>query len=79
MKPTIKEKPTVQPAALSTREAAAYLAISTVTLARLTKAGELPHLRIGRAIRYRREDLDNFLASRTTTEWADFVPTKKKA
>jgi excisionase family DNA binding protein len=64
---------------LSTREAAAYLSISLPTLFRLTRGGELAHLRIGRVIRYRVEDLEDFLASRTTTEWKDFIPERKKA
>lgn len=76
---TKKESPTVLPAALSTKEAAAYLSISLPTLFRITRAGELPHLRIGRSLRYRLEDLDAFLASRTTTKWTDFNPTRKKA
>ncbi len=63
---------------LSTREAAAYLSISLPTLFRLTRAGELAHLRIGRALRYRVEDLDAFLAARSTTKWEDFNPDRKK-
>ena len=70
---------TITKAALSTREAAAYLGISLPTLFRLTRAGELAHVRIGRAIRYRPEDLDSFLASRATTKWENFNPERKKA
>ena len=69
--------PPVQKAVLSTREAAAYLSISLPTLFRLTRAGELPHLRIGRVIRYRVEDLDAFLKERVTTKWEDFNPDRK--
>lgn len=69
---------TVQKAALSTREAAAYLSISLPTLFRLLKANQLPHLRIGRSIRFRPEDLDAFLAARVTTKWQDFIPARKK-
>ena len=69
----------VPKAALSTREAAAYLSISLPTLFRLTRAGELAHVRIGRAIRYRPEDLDAFLSARSTTKWEDFNPERKKA
>jgi len=70
--------PTVPKEVLTTREAAAYLSISLPTLFRLTRAGELPHLRIGRVLRYRREDLEAFLESRTTTEWRNFNPSRKK-
>lgn len=70
--------PTVPKEVLTTREAAAYLSISLPTLFRLTRAGELPHLRIGRVLRYRKEDLDAFLEERTTTEWTDFNPDRKK-
>ena len=68
----------VQKAALSSKEAAAYLSISLPTLFRLTRAGELAHLRIGRVIRYRPEDLDAFLAARSTTKWEDFNPDRKR-
>lgn len=71
--------PVVQKAALSTREAAAYLSISLPTLFRLTRAGQLPHLRIGRGLRYRPEDLAAFLEERVTTKWEDFIPDRKKA
>ena len=77
-----KKNPTPAPsypkAALSTKEAAAYLSISLPTLFRLTRGGELPHLRIGRSIRYRLEDLEAFLAARTTTKWEDFNPDRKR-
>jgi len=69
--------PTVPKAVLSTKDAAAYLSISLPTLFRLTRSGELPHLRIGRVIRYRVEDLDSFLAERVTTKWEDFNPDRK--
>ena len=74
-----KPESTVQKAVLTTKEAAAYLSISLPTLHRLLRAGELPHLRLGRVIRFRVEDLDAFLESRVTTEWTDFVSAKKKA
>lgn len=65
-------------AALQKREAAAYLAVSEVTLYRLTRAGKIPHVRIGRAIRWRVEDLDAFLSARVTTSWEDFRDEKGK-
>ena len=70
---------TVHKAALSTREAAAYLSISLSTLFRLTRAGEVAHVRIGRVFRYRPEDLDAFLESHSTTKWEDFNPDRKRS
>lgn len=65
-------------AAFCTKEAAAYLSISLPTLFRLTRAGEIAHVRIGRVLRYRPEDLDRFLAERSTTKWEDFNPERKR-
>jgi excisionase family DNA binding protein len=42
---------------LTTREAADYLRVSTRTLFSLSARGELPAVRIGRAVRYRPADL----------------------
>ena len=70
---------TIPRGALSADEAAAYLGVSLSTIHRLTRAGELAHVRVGRLIRFRREDLDAFLAGRSTTEWKDFNPERKKA
>ena len=69
-------QPKVSPATLTTKEAAAYLSISLPTLFRLLKAEKLPHLRIGRVLRFRPEDLDAFLAARVTTKWEDFTAKK---
>lgn len=74
---TQETPPTVQKGVLSTEEAAAYLSISKRTLFRLTRAGDLAHVRIGRALRYRPEDLDAFLKARSTTEWRDYIPDRK--
>jgi excisionase family DNA binding protein len=45
---------------LTPREAAATLAISERHLWGLTKAGTIPAIRLGRAVRYRREALEKF-------------------
>jgi excisionase family DNA binding protein len=48
---------------MTTEEAAAYLKISARTFASLRKAGKAPPgAQIGRQWRYRREDLDRWLA-----------------
>ncbi len=55
---------------LTDKDAAAYLGLRNVgTLAvwRSTKRYPIPFIRIGRSIRYRREELDKFLASRAVT------------
>jgi excisionase family DNA binding protein len=65
--------------ALTSEEAAHYLSISTVLLARMTKAGDIPHVRFGRIIRYSVAALERFLEQRSTTEWQDFNPTRRKA
>ncbi|QIG97188.1 helix-turn-helix transcriptional regulator [Bradyrhizobium sp. 6(2017)] len=49
---------------LNPKEAAAYLKSSTSTLAKRRLSGSGPRFtRIGRAIRYRKSDLDEFMAS----------------
>jgi excisionase family DNA binding protein len=56
-------------AVLDVREAAAYLAVEAVTVYRLVRSGELPHTRVGRSVRFRVEDLDRYLAERTSRKW----------
>lgn len=52
------------PLALRPRQAAAALAVSLSTLERLTKAGELPVVRLGRVRLYELVALEEFLKSR---------------
>ena len=74
-----KQETTAMPkAALTPKEAAAYLSISLPTLHRLARADELPYVRIGRSLRFRVEDLDHFLASRVSQKWEGFTPKAKK-
>jgi excisionase family DNA binding protein len=49
---------------LKPREAARALAISERTLWELTKRGKIPHVRIGRAVRYAPADLEAWIESR---------------
>ena len=53
-------------ALISSKEAAALLGISPATLAvwRCVKRYPLPYIKVGRLVKYRREDLDRFLDSR---------------
>ena len=57
---------------LTRRQAARYLQIEPQTLAVWATAGRygLPMIKVGRAVRYRRADLDAWLASRTRTSTA---------
>lgn len=52
---------------LTDKEAAAYLNLSTSTLGvwRCTKRQEIPFVKLGRAVRYRKADLDKWLESQT--------------
>ena len=50
---------------LNTPDAAAYVRLSKPTLERLRLTGDGPSfLKLGRAVRYRKADLDDWLASR---------------
>ena len=42
---------------LTVNEAAEVLSLTPTTIYRMTKAGTLPHVRIGRSIRFSEEDL----------------------
>ena len=54
---------------LKVAEAAEYLSVSADTVRRLITSGKLPHARIGNSIRFRRSDLDTFVAANTSTTW----------
>lgn len=42
-------------------EAAEYVGLSTFTVRRLAKQGSLPAAKIGRAYRFKRDDIDSYL------------------
>ena len=50
---------------LRPREAAAALGLSLSTLERLTRAGTIPHVKVGRCVIYPVTTLQEFLSSRT--------------
>lgn len=57
---------------LKTHEAAAYVRLSKPTLERFRLTGDGPrYCRLGSAIRYRRVDLDEWLASRLVRSTSD--------
>ena len=51
---------------LTVAEVADVLRVSTMTVYRLVKAGDLPAARIGKSYRVREDDVDAYLASRFT-------------
>jgi excisionase family DNA binding protein len=51
---------------LTAREVADRLGFSVATVLRWARAGELPGLRVGRALRFREDELDAWLAERAT-------------
>lgn len=53
----------MQSALLSVSEACDYLSLSRRALSRLQGSGSIKFVRIGRAVRFRRSDLDEFIAS----------------
>lgn len=46
---------------MDVQEAANYVGLSTFTVRRLAKQGSLPAAKIGRAYRFKREDIDSYL------------------
>ena len=54
---------------LKPSEAALFLAVSERTVKRLTARGELPHVRVGRSMRFVMEDLLAYVASQR--RWSD--------
>ena len=60
---------------LTTREAATYCRLGKPTLERFRITGEgAPYLKIGGAVRYRRCDLDAWLATRLTRSTSEVRP-----
>ncbi len=51
---------------LTVAEVAELIRVSTMTVYRFIKAGELPAVRVGKSYRIREDDVDEFLASRYT-------------
>jgi excisionase family DNA binding protein len=49
---------------LEAEEVARYLGMRTDWVYREVRAGRLPHIRLGRAVRFRRESIDAWLKSR---------------
>ena len=61
-------KETIEPMLLTTRQTARMLAISERSLYSLTKAGDLPAVRIGRSVRYDPADIRAWIESAKKSE-----------
>ena len=59
----------IRPVVLTKAQAAQYLGISQVTLHRMVKAGDIPHTRVSKSVRFRITDLDEYLEANTSREW----------
>ena len=46
---------------MTAREVATYLSCSASTVRRMAASGEMPHYRLGRLVRFRREEVDSWL------------------
>lgn len=51
---------------MTVSEVAETLRVSTMTVYRLIKSGQLPSVRVGKAYRVREDDVDSYLASSYT-------------
>jgi excisionase family DNA binding protein len=61
----------VEPLLLTTRQAAKALAVCEKTLWSLTKRGEIPAVRIGRAVRYSMDELQAWVRRASEKKSAD--------
>ena len=51
---------------MTVAEVAQLMRVSTMTVYRLIKAGDLPSVRVGKSYRIREDDVDRYLAARYT-------------
>ena len=60
---------------LTADEVMGWLKVSLVTIRRWTSSGYIPHVKLGlRMVRYRKEDIDAWLAKRATAGRAKRIP-----
>jgi excisionase family DNA binding protein len=69
--------PAVEPAQYTYAEAQQILRLSHMTVRKYVEAGELPTVRYGRAVRFRRTDLEAFMAAHVTTD-GDKAPRQRR-
>lgn len=58
--------PDAQPRFMTVAEVAQLMRVSTMTVYRLIKAGDLPAVRVGKSYRLRADDVDRYLSNRYT-------------
>ena len=58
---------------LDTKEAAEYLGISKNTLYEWIIQGKVPYIKVGRLVKFRKEDIEAWLKRRTQEEKKDFA------
>ena len=60
---------------LTAEEVMAWLKVSLVTIRRWTSSGYIPHMKLGlRMVRYRKEDIEAWLAKRANSGRAKRIP-----
>lgn len=69
--------PTEEPWLLRREDAAALLAVAPKTIQRLTDSGQLASVRIGRCVRYRRDQLTKLIEASTTVEDIQHSPSQR--
>ena len=64
------------PQVMNVIEVAAYLRVSQATIYRLAQAGQIPSGKVGRAWRFRKEAIDNWISERPDS-LADSLPVRE--
>lgn len=59
-------QPNALPRLLTVAEVASLMRVSTMTVYRLIKAGDLAAIRVGKSYRIKESDIDDFIAARYT-------------
>ncbi|MGH2372166.1 MAG: helix-turn-helix domain-containing protein [bacterium] len=62
-----------QPTILTVQEVAAYLRLHAVTVYRMAQNGELPAFRVGRRWRFRRDQIEQWVAGHQTANSMDAI------
>ncbi len=50
---------------MTTKELAEYMQLNPLTVYRKVKEGEIPYIRLGRSIRFKKEQIDKWLEAET--------------
>jgi len=48
---------------MTTKEVAAYMSVSASAIEKMRRAGKLPYVKVGKIVRYERDDVDAYLDS----------------